>query len=95
MEELSVETRHFHALVSGGARFHDESAVCFYDRTACHKWAAKQRPAKEDRLVLACSKCPESRPSRRRPIRWGHVARALGVKLPALRAAIETERRRE
>ena len=67
----------------------------FSDRTTCHKWAAKQRQEKEDRLVLACTKCPVSRKSRRRAIRWGHVARAVGVKLPALRAAIKAERRRE
>ena len=71
------------------------NARVFNDRTVCHRWAAKQRPAKGDRLVLACSKCPVSQKSRRRPVRWGHVAKALGVELPALRAAIETERRRE
>ena len=64
-------------------------------RTAAHRWAVSQRPAKEDRLVLACTKCPVSQKSRRRSIRWGHVAKELGVTLPALRAAIETERRRE
>ena len=64
------------------------------DRTTCHKWASHQRQTKEDRLVLSCLKCPVSRPSRRRSIRWGHVAKELGVTLPALRAAIETERRR-
>ena len=29
-----------------------------------------------------------------RAIRWGHIARELGVALPALRSAIEAERRR-
>ena len=94
MRELSVETGHYHAWFRAGRVFTMQGRV-FSARTTCHKWAAKQRPAKEDRLVLACSKCPESRPSRRRPIRWGHVARAVGVKLAALRVAIETERRRE
>ena len=84
---------HFHAWFRAGRIFTMNSRV-FNDRTVCHKWAAKQRPAKEDRLVLACTKCPVSRKSRRRAIRWGHVARELGVTLPALRAAIETERRR-
>ena len=45
--------------------------------------------------VARCLQCPVSRKSRRRPIRWGHVARELGVTLPALRAAIESERRRD
>ena len=75
----------------GAGRVFTMQGRVFSDRTACHKWAAKQRPAKEDRLVLACSKCPVSRKSRRRAIRWGHVAKELGVTLPALRAAIETE----
>ena len=88
------ETRHFHAWFRAGRVFTMQGRV-FSDRTACHKWAAKQCPAKEDRLVLACTKCPVSRKSRRRAIRWGHVARELGVTLPALRAAIETEQRRE
>ena len=53
-------------------------------------WNEKFRPRSEktDRLVLACTKCPVSRKSRRRAIRWGHVAKELGVTLPALRAAI-------
>ena len=82
-----------HAWFQAG-RIFTMNARVFNDRTVCHKWAAKQRPAKEDRLVLACTKCPVSRKSKRRAIRWGHVARELGVTLPALRAAIETERRR-
>ena len=85
---------HFHAWFRVGRVFTMNARV-FNDRTVGYRWAAKQRPAKEDRLVLACVSCPVSRKSRRRPIRWGHVARAVGVKLPALRAAIETERRRE
>ena len=94
MQESDGETGHYHAWFRAGRVFTMQGRV-FSDRTACHKWAAKQRPAKEDRLVLACSKCPVSRKSRRRSIRWGHVARELGVDLAALRAAIETERGRE
>ena len=86
--------KHFHGWLRSGRVFVMTPKV-FTDRIACHRWAAKQRPAKGDRLVLACTQCPVSRKSRRRPIRWGHVARELGVTLPALRAAIETERRRE
>ena len=94
MRESDGETRHFHAWFRSGRVFVMQIRA-FSDRTVCHRWAAKQRPAKEDRLVLACTQCPVSRKSRRRAIRWGHVARELGVTLPALRAAIETERRRE
>ena len=93
MPELSVETRHFHAWFRAGRVFTMQGRV-FLDRTACHRWAAKQRQAKEDRLVLACVSCPVSRKSRRRAIRWGHVAKELGVTLQSLRSAIETERRR-
>ena len=88
------DEKHFHGWLRSGRVFVMTPKV-FTDRIACHRWAAKQRPAKGDRLVLACTQCPVSRKSRRRPIRWGHVARELGVTLPALRAAIETERRRE
>ena len=89
MPELSVETGHYHAWFRAGRVFTMQGRV-FSARTTCHKWAAKQRPAKEDRLVLACSKCPESRPSRRRPIRWGHVAKERSAsQLPALREAID------
>ena len=94
MPEPDGETRHFHAWFRIGRVFTMQTRV-FSDRTAAHRWAAKQRPVKEDRIILACTKCPVSRKSRRRAIRWGHVAKALGVALPALRAAIETERRRE
>ena len=94
MKEPDGETRHFHAWFRSGRVFVMQTRS-FSDRTVGYRWAAKQRQAKEDRLVLACVSCPVSRKSRRRPIRWGHVARELGVTLPALRAAIETERRRE
>lgn len=30
------------------------------DRTLAHKWAVGERPDKPDRLLLACSNCPES-----------------------------------
>ena len=48
---------HFHAWFRAG-RIFTMNARVFNDRTVCHKWASKQHPAKEDRLVLACSKCP-------------------------------------
>ena len=91
---MSEAATHYHAWFRAG-RIFTMQARKFGDRTVAHKWATRQRPEKADRLILACEKCPVSRKSRRRPIRWGHVARELGVTLPALRAAIETERRRE
>ena len=94
MQEPDGETRHYHAWLRAGRVFTMQGRV-FLDRTAAHRWATKQRPAKGDRLVLACTQCPVSRKSRWRAIRWGHVARELGVTLPALRAAIKAERRRE
>ena len=91
---MSEAAPHYHAWFRAG-RIFTMQARKFSDRTVAYKWAAKQRPEKDDRLILACVACPISRPSRRRAIRWGHVARVLGIELPALRAAIETERRRE
>ena len=86
--------KHFHGWLRSGRVFVMSPKV-FTDRIACHRWVKRQRPEVDDRLVLACSNCPTSQPSRRRPVRWGHVAKALGVELESLRAAIETERRRE
>ena len=93
MGAMTEAAPHYHAWFRAG-RIFTMHARRFGDRTVAHKWAARQRPSKDDRLILACVACPVSRPSRRRPIRWGHVAKAIGVELPALRAAIEAERRR-
>ena len=66
----------------------------FNDRTTCHKWAAKQRPDKAERLVLACEECPPSRRSRRRPPRWARVAAevaaAVGADPGTVRRALDT-----
>ena len=93
MGAMAEAAIHYHAWFRAGRIFTMQARI-FSDRTVGHKWAARQRPEKDDRLILACVGCPVSRPSRRRPIRWGHVAKAIGVELPALRAAIEAERRR-
>ena len=90
---------HYHAWLRSGHVF-AMTRKPFNDRTVAHKWAARRRPDKADRLVLTCSKCPESRPSRRRPPRWSVVARAvaLAVGAPAaqvreaLATALEAER---
>ena len=72
----------------------------FEDRTTAHKWATRQRPVKTDRIVMACDGCPEVHRSRRRPPRWGDVARRLAATLgvnptetrAALAAALAAER---
>ena len=52
--------KHFHGWLRSGRVFVMSPKV-FTDRIACHRWAKRQRPEVDDRLVLACSKCPESR----------------------------------
>ena len=65
----------------------------FEERTAAHRWAARRRAGKTDRLVLACECCPERQRSRRKPPRWGVVARAVatavGADPSAVRIALE------
>ena len=84
---------HFHAWLRSGRVF-TMSTRPFADRTVAHRWATKQRPDKADRLVLACTACPSTRPSKRRPPRWATVARAiarqLGADPAAVRAALDT-----
>ena len=63
----------------------------FESRKTAHKAAVKLRSDTSARLVLACSKCPESRPSRRRPPRWPVVARTVAA---AVGAALAAERGR-
>ena len=70
---------HYHAWLRSGRVF-TMSSRSFNDRTVAHKWAARQRAKKADRLVLACESCPATRPSKRRPPRWGAVARRLAVR---------------
>ena len=57
----------------------------FESRKTAHKAAVKLRPGSEDRLVLACSSCPKTRPSQRKPPRWATIARRLAQRfdLPA------------
>ena len=74
----------------------------FASRTTAHRWAERQRPEARDRFVLSCETCPTSRPSRRRPMRWGQVARRLAAVLDAdpgrvrtaLDEAVKAERER-
>ena len=74
----------------------------FESRKTAHKVAVKLRPAAEDRLVLACEACPPTKPSKRRPPRWGTIARALAERFDlrptdvreVLTEALEAERGR-
>ena len=61
-------------------------------RSAAQKAAAKRESDPACRLVLACTDCPKTSRSKRRPIRWPRVAAVLGVSTGALRAAIDAER---
>ena len=60
--------------------------------STAHRYAEKLRPDKADRLVLGCTECPTTRPSKRRPPRWATVARqvatAVGAEPAAVRAAL-------
>ena len=75
----------------------------YKSRHTATKAARRLRSDVADRLVLACSSCPESRPSRRRPPRWSVVARtvAAAVGAPAVQvreamaAALAAERGRD
>ena len=84
---------HYHAWIRSGRVFTMVSRP-FADRSTAHRLAAKRRPDKADRLVLACEHCPPTRPSKRRPPRWATVARqvaaAIGADPAAVRAALAT-----
>ena len=82
-----MQEPHFHAWLRSGRVF-TMTARVFANRSVAHKWAVKQRPDKADRLVLACTECPPSRRSRRRPPRWSRVARELAATLNADPAAV-------
>ena len=84
---------HFHAWLRSG-RIFTMAMRPFADRTTAHRWATKQRPNKADRLVLGCTECPPTRPSKHRPPRWATVARqvaaAVGAEPAAVRRALAT-----
>ena len=92
---------HYHAWLRSGRVFTMQDRI-FGSRTRAHRWAAGRRPSPEDRLVLACRECPSRMRSRRRPPRWGAIARAVaeavgaeaGLVREALAAAIAAERKR-
>jgi hypothetical protein len=96
-----VMEAHYHAWIRSG-RIFSMVALPFADRTTAYRWATKQRPDKGDRLVLGCTECPPTTPSKRRRTRWATVARQVAVALDAdpavvraaLDAALDAERQR-
>ena len=74
-----IEAMHYHAWLRSGRVF-TMSSRRFEIQSTAHRWAAGQRPEKGDRLVLGCDACPATRPSKRRPPRWGSIARGLAAR---------------
>ena len=98
-----TEAMHYHVWLRAGTMF-GMQATRFTDRTVAHRWAARKRPDRADRLVLACEACPQPQRSRRRPPAWGRIARdvaaAFGLPAAEVRQALaaaqaaDRERRR-
>lgn len=92
---------HFHVWTRSGRIFTMQPRL-FASRHTATKVARRLRPNGADRLVLMCESCPGPRPSRRRPLRWGVVARAVAEAVGAkpadvrvaLSSALDAERRR-
>ena len=74
-----IEAMHYHAWLRSGRVF-TMSSRRFEIQSTAHRWAAGQRPEKGDRLVLGCDACSATRPSKRRPPRWGSIARGLAAR---------------
>ena len=67
------EMTHYHAWLRSGRIMTMQTRI-FTDRTAAHKWAARQRPASSDRVILACEVCPRMTRSKRVAPRWSVIA---------------------
>ena len=84
---------HFHAWLRTG-RVYTMVGRPYAVASTAHRYAEKLRPDKGDRLVLGCTECPPTRPSKRRPPRWATVARqvaaAVGAEPAAVRRALAT-----
>ena len=93
---------HYHVWTRAGRIFTMRPRELESRHTAT-KAARRLRPNVADRLVLACSECPTSKPSRRRAPRPAVIARAIADALDApvaavrqaLDAATAAERQRE
>ena len=86
--------RHFHVWIRTGRVFTMRPRL-YESRHTATSVARRLRPNGADRLVLACECCPETRPSKRKPPRWGAIARKLAQRfdLPAgeVREALTAE----
>ena len=93
---------HYHVWTRAGRIFTMRPRE-FESRHTATKAARRLRPNVADRLVLSCSECPTSKPSRRRAPRPAVIARAIAEALDApvsavrqaLDAATAAERQRE
>ena len=78
---------HYHVWTRAGRIFTMRPRE-FESRSTATKAARRLRPNVADRLVLACSDCPASKPSRRRAPRPAVIARAIAEALDAPVAAV-------
>ena len=94
---------HYHVWTRAGRIFTMRTREFESRSTTAAKAARRLRPNVADRLVLACSDCPASKPSRRRTPRPAAIARAIAQALDApiavvrqaLDAATAAERQRD
>ena len=93
--------KHYHVWVRSGVVFMLK-AKRYRSRAHANKVAAEMRADPEDRMVRACTECPTTSPSKRRPPRWANLARQVaeavgadsGVVRRALDRALAAERER-
>ena len=78
---------HYHVWTRAGKIFTMQERR-FESRHTATKAARRRRANPADRLVLACSDCPTSKPSRRRSPRPGVVAKAIAEAVNAPVAAV-------
>ena len=81
--------KHFHVWVRSGRVF-TMRPLLYESRHTATSVARRLRLNGADRLVLACEACPETRPSRRRPPRWGAIARRLAERFSRMSWALVT-----
>ena len=83
--------KHHHVWLRSGTVF-VLKAKPYKSRAHANKVAAEMRANPDDRMVRACTECPTTAPSKRRPPRWATVARqvaaAVGAEPAAVRAAL-------
>ena len=71
-----TEAVHFHLWLRSGKSFHLVDRR-YNTKAAAFKAGKLRRADPQDRMVLQCRECPRSQPSRKRPSRWGHMAREV------------------